>query len=70
MNPAEAIQAHIGGTQRAVAELVGEHEVSWGEYIRGRKSPSARKIETWCERAEVDLVCEREGWHVLVLFAG
>jgi len=64
MNAAQAIQAHLGGTQREVAARLGLSHQQWNRYIKGRACPSADAVQGWCEAAGVSLVCEGAGWRV------
>ena len=64
MNAAQAIQAHIGGTQRATAERVGVSFQQWNRYLRGRASPSADAVLGWCEVLGVTMLVGGDGWEV------
>ena len=63
-NAAQAIQTHLGGTQRGVARTLGLSHQQWNRYIKGRACPSADAVQGWCEAAGVSLVCEGAGWRV------
>jgi transcriptional regulator with XRE-family HTH domain len=52
---ATAIQAHLGLTGKDAAERVGEHPVAWSMYCRGKRDPSAHKIQCWLDRLGLTL---------------
>ena len=64
MTPAQAIQAHLGGTQREVAERLGLTFQSWNRYLKGRACPSADVVQGWCKAVGVTLACDGSAWRV------
>jgi transcriptional regulator with XRE-family HTH domain len=64
MSPSHAIQAHLGGTQREVAERLGLTVQAWNRYLKGRACPSVVAVQRWCKAAGVSLVCDGDGWRV------
>jgi len=66
MNPAQAIQTAIGGTQASVAARVGESPQAWGQYVAGKRTPKADKVAAWCVCAGVGLWCDAHGWKAVL----
>lgn len=59
---AAAIQAHVGGTQSALAARLGLSHQSWGRYVRGEVSPTSRRLAKWADCLELDIVYTADGW--------
>jgi len=47
MTPAQAIQTALSQTQKATAALVGEHPVTWGQHVTGKRSATCGKVQGW-----------------------
>jgi transcriptional regulator with XRE-family HTH domain len=65
VNPAQAIQAHVGGSQRSVARAIGEPQPAWNRYLKGQQTPSVDKVASWVDAIGVDLSYTRRGWAVV-----
>lgn len=61
MTIARAIQDHLGTSAQDVAATVGEHPAAWSLHVSGRRDPTSRKVQTWCQRAGVALTIHPDG---------
>jgi transcriptional regulator with XRE-family HTH domain len=65
MTAARAIHDHIGGSQRAVADVVGESKQAWQLYIAGKRSPSEAKLASWADAAGLTITYDGTTWTVI-----